>query len=75
MHPELAKELLLLCVSFIWEKEEMTTASHKPATSMDTLSLKSSYFPQLLQWTQHGNYQLLKDQEIPRWILLVLRAN
>lgn len=40
----MAKQLLLLSISFIWEKEEMTTASHKPGTSMDTLSLNHLTF-------------------------------
>lgn len=36
----MAKELVLLCISFIWEKEEMITTSQKLETSIDTLSLK-----------------------------------
>lgn len=68
-------ELLLLCISFVWEKEEMIKTSHKPETSMDMLSLKSSGFPQLLQWTQHSNYWLFKDREISLWVLLVLMTS
>lgn len=68
----MAKELLLFCISFIWEKEEIITTSCKPETSMDTLSLKSSGFPHLLHWTLHRNCWLLEDQDIQLGMLLVL---